>query len=97
MSSAHSGMRLGGITFDHVTYDADGDVLYLHLGDPSEAVDFEESPEGHHLRFDTHHRLVGVTLVGVRQDLEAGRKISVTIPEAVEIDERELRRVVPAA
>jgi hypothetical protein len=36
-------------------------------------------------------------MVGVRQDLDAGRKITVTIPEAVEVAESDLRRVVPAA
>ena len=38
-----------GSTFDHVDYDADADVLYLHVGDPANATDFDESPEGHAL------------------------------------------------
>jgi uncharacterized protein YuzE len=97
MSTEHPGLTIGGITFDRVDYDADADVLYLHVGDPASAVDFDESPEGHHLRFDAHHHLVGITMVGVRHDLDAGRKITVTIPEAVEVAESDLRRVVPAA
>ncbi len=76
---------------------ADADVLYLHLGDPSTAVAFDESPEGHHLRFDASGKLVGVTMVGVRKDLETGGKVTVTVPESIEIGEKELRRVLEAA
>ena len=43
-------VNIGGITFDRVRYDRDGDVLYLHVGDPATAVDFDASPEGHALR-----------------------------------------------
>lgn len=38
--------------FDNVSYDVEADVLYLHKGEPSTAVDFDESHEGHGLRFD---------------------------------------------
>jgi hypothetical protein len=40
-------IQIGDITFDRAS---DGDVLYLHHGDPSTAVDFAASPEGHALR-----------------------------------------------
>lgn len=86
-----------GVRFDRVRYDAEADVLYLHVGDPSSATDFDESPEGHHLRFDAEGRLVGITLVGVRKDLEAGDRVTVTLPEPFEIGEIELRRVIHAA
>ena len=97
MSNEHPAITIGDVTFDRVNYDPEADVLYLHVGDPASAVDFGESPEGHHLRFDGDHHLVGITMVGVRHDLDAGRKITVTIPEAVEVAESDLRRVVPAA
>jgi uncharacterized protein YuzE len=51
-------IKIGSNTFDHVHYDAEVDVLYLHKGDPSTAVDFDESPEGHALRFDDRGNLV---------------------------------------
>ncbi len=76
MSDADLQMTIAGVTFDRVRYDADADVLYLHLGDPSTAVAFDESPEGHHLRFDASGKLVGITTVGVRKDLETGRKVT---------------------
>jgi uncharacterized protein YuzE len=90
-------ITIAGVIFDRVSYDAEADVLYLHVGDPSTAVEFDESPEGHHLRFDAAGRLVGITLVGVQRDLEAGRRVIVTMPEPVEVGESELRRVVQAA
>lgn len=90
-------ITIAGVSFNRVSYDAEADVLYLHVGDPSTAVEFDESPEGHHLRFDGAGRLVGITLVGVQRDLEAGRRVIVTLPEPVEIGESELRRLVQAA
>lgn len=78
-------VTIGDITFDRVRYDADGDVLYLHVGDPSQAVDFDESPEGHHLRFDAEENLIGVTIVNAKRLLERDGKITLTIPERVEV------------
>jgi uncharacterized protein YuzE len=71
-------ITIGSSTFDNVFYDADVDVLYLHVGDPLSAVDFDESPEGHALRFDTDGQLVGVTIVGAKAliDREGEIKIS---------------------
>jgi hypothetical protein len=31
---------VGDLAFDNVAYDGDADVLYLHVGDPAEAVEF---------------------------------------------------------
>jgi hypothetical protein len=44
-------------------------VLYLHVGDPSTDVDFDESQEGHALRFDSAGCLVGLTIIGVKSRL----------------------------
>lgn len=97
MSTDNGQITIAGITFDRVRYDADADVLYLHVGDPSSAVDFDESPEGHHLRFDAQGRLVGITMVGVRHELEEGRSLVVTLPERVEVDPAALQGVLSAA
>jgi uncharacterized protein YuzE len=59
-------VSVGPYTFDNVSYDVETDVLYLHIGDPSTAADFDESPEGHGLRFGVEQNLVGVTIVGVK-------------------------------
>jgi uncharacterized protein YuzE len=73
-------VTIGGTTFDRVRYDREADVLYLHVGDPATAVDFDESPEGHALRYDAAGRLVGLTLVHARWLLAQEGRITVTLP-----------------
>ena len=90
-------MTVGNTTFDHVDYDSDADVLYLHAGDPSAAVDFDESPEGHALRFDAQGHLVGITIVGARKLLERGDRLVITVPERLEVDSTELAAIIDAA
>jgi uncharacterized protein YuzE len=74
-------VTIGDITFDGVEYDADGDVLYLHVGDPSAAVDFDETPEGHGVRLDRDGNVVGLTLVRPKR-LESDGDLRVTLPVA---------------
>ena len=90
-------ITIGHTTFDRVDYDEDADVLYLHVGDPAGATNFEESPEGHALRFDAEGLLVGLTLVNARALLIAGEPLMVTIPERVVIDPTALASAVHAA
>ena len=73
-------VTIAGITFDNVMYDPDGDVLYLHVGDPKTAVAFEESPEGHAIRLDASGEVVGITLVRPRHVMARGEPMVVTIP-----------------
>ena len=89
-------VTIGDTTSDHVDYDADADVLYLHVGDPS-AVDFDESPEGHALRFDDVGTVVGITVVGVREMLHGGGRLIVTVPAHLEVDRNELAAAINAA
>lgn len=83
-------IKIGATAFDNVFYDEDADVLYLHVGDPACAVDFDESPEGHALRFDASGRLVGVTIVGAKALLDADGEIQITLPEVVRVPSGEL-------
>jgi uncharacterized protein YuzE len=78
-------ITIGTFTFDNVFYDAEVDVLYLHMGDPSKAVDFDESPEGHALRFGADGRLVGVTILDAKLLLERDGEIKITVPEIVRV------------
>jgi uncharacterized protein YuzE len=78
-------VTIGNLTFDRVDYDKDADVLYLHQGDPHEAVAFDESPEGHALRFNAAGELIGVTIVRPRWLLEHEGEITITIPEQVHV------------
>lgn len=91
-------ITIADITFDNVDYDADGDVLYLHRGDPKSAIDFDESPEGHALRFDAAGNLVGITLVSPRWLLEHDGKIEITLPaQHVDLAATQLDDVLAAA
>lgn len=63
------------IDFDTVHHDRDADVLYLSVGDPARAVDFDETPEGHALRYDEHGDLVGITIVGARRSGNEDRDV----------------------
>ena len=90
-------VTIGGTTFDRVSYDSEADVLSLHVGDPSSAVDFDESPEGHALRFDSDGRLVGVTIVMARRLLQQGDPITITVPQRLAIDPAALAPAIDSA
>jgi len=45
-------VTIAEITFDRVEYDAEADVPYLHVGDPSHAVEFDETLEATRVRLD---------------------------------------------
>jgi uncharacterized protein YuzE len=56
-------VRVGDQEFEHVDYDRDADVLYLHVGAPRRAARTLATPEGHALRYDDSGMVIGVTLV----------------------------------
>jgi YD repeat-containing protein len=89
-------VKIGGIEFDNVFYDAGGDVLYLHIGNPSTAVEFDESTEGHHLRWDAHGQLVGITILNARRLLQHDGKITVSLPE-LKVEASDLEGVLTPA
>jgi uncharacterized protein YuzE len=74
-------VTLAGIEFDRVVYDRESDVLYLHVGDPETAVDFDATTEGHHTRYGPDGSLVGVTIVNARSLLEQDGEVVLTLPE----------------
>lgn len=73
-------ISIGPVAFDHADYDADGDVLYLHVGEPQPA-EGEETPEGHVLRYAPGtQRIVGLTVLNARWLLDRDGHITVTRP-----------------
>jgi uncharacterized protein YuzE len=76
-------LRIANIDFDRVDYDADADVLYLAAADPAFAVDFDETPEGHAVRFDTEGRIIGITIVNARTLVEQEGAVRITLPETI--------------
>jgi uncharacterized protein YuzE len=89
-------IKIGPVTFDHADYDADSDVLYLHVGEPQEA-EGEETPEGHVLRYAPGTQsIVGLTVVGARRLLARDGNLTVTIPEPVEASADDLAPALAA-
>ncbi len=78
-------VTIDNLTFDRVDYDAGADVLYLHKGDPSTAVDFDSTPEGHALRFNATGEIVGITLVSPRHLIDRDGKLEITLPHPIDV------------
>ena len=78
-------VTIGNITFDHATYDDRGDVLYLHVGDRKAAADSLGTPEGHAVRYNDAGEVIGVTIVNARWLLDRDGKITITIPERIDV------------
>ena len=76
-------IRIASTEVDRVDYDAEADVLYLASGDPSRAVDFDETPEGHAVRYGSNGEIVGITIVNARQLLDANDAIRITLPDTI--------------
>ncbi len=74
-------VRIAGIEFDRVVYDREGDVLYLHVGDPADAIDFDGTAEGDGTRYGPDGSLIGITILNARLRLEEDGEIVLTLPE----------------
>ena len=78
-------VTIGNITFDHATYDDRGDVLYLHVGERQSAADALGTPEGHAVRYNRAGDVIGITIINARWLLDRDGKITITIPERVDV------------
>ena len=88
-------VKFDGIEFDNNFYDADVDVLYLHVGDPHD-VDWDESIEGHGVSYAAGGQLNGLTILNARRTLEKDDRIVVTLPER-RLEARDLNEVLTPA
>ena len=89
-------IKIGSVTFDHADYDAESDVLYLHVGEPRKA-EGEETPEGHLLRFAPGTQdVVGLTILNPRHILDREGSLTVTLPEPVETSADDLAPALAA-
>jgi uncharacterized protein YuzE len=90
-------IHLGPYAFDHVDYDAEGDVLYMSIGEPRPAYDSPETPEGHGVRYDKGGQVIGVTIINAKRYLERDGDIKVTLPSAAAVaDRREIEAALAA-
>jgi uncharacterized protein YuzE len=87
-------VTIADIEFDRVEYDAD--VPYLHIGDLSRAVDYDETPEGHAVRFDRNDERVGLALVRPKRLLERNGELRVTLPVPIAVPAAELTPALSA-
>lgn len=90
-------IRIGRFIFDHADYDADADVLYLHIGAPAPS-EGEETPEGHVVQYRAGtHEVVGLTIVNAQWLLAREGRLAVTMPEVVEATAADLAAGLAAA
>jgi len=89
-------VKIGHLSFDNASYDEQGDVLYLHVGERQAAADGEETPEGHLLRLDADGRVIGLTIINARWLLERDGEIVVTLPEQVRVASATLKPLMAA-
>jgi uncharacterized protein YuzE len=78
-------VKIGPLNFDHASYDEQGDVLYLHVGQRDAAADSEQTPEGHVLRFDEGGKIIGLTIINAKWLLERDGELIVTLPEQIHV------------
>jgi uncharacterized protein YuzE len=89
-------ITIGPVSFERADYDAENDVLYLHVGEP-QAGEGEETPEGHVVRYEPGtSRIVGLTMMGPRRILERDGNLAVTIPETVQTTAEDLAPALAA-
>jgi uncharacterized protein YuzE len=77
-------IKIGTLSFDHVDYDADADVLYLSAGEPRLPAESFGTPEGHNIRYDENGEIIAITLVNAKWLLEREGDIKLTIPSRVQ-------------
>jgi uncharacterized protein YuzE len=89
-------VTIAGIEFDNVPYDREVDVLYLHVGDPAAAVDWDDSAEGDGIRYGRDGSLIGITVLNARSRMERDGKLVITLPER-QIETSDLDNVLTPA
>jgi hypothetical protein len=72
-------LTIDGATFDRYHYDEVADTLCFHTGPAAWAVDFDETAEDHHLRFDADGILLSLMICNARWLLDRDGAIEVTL------------------
>jgi uncharacterized protein YuzE len=79
-------LQIGPYIFDRTHYDPEADVLYLSRGS-IRAAGWDETPEGHALRYDKNGNLIGLTLVDVHrliEEAEDSEELQLGLPKKIE-------------
>ncbi|ADB53926.1 hypothetical protein [Conexibacter woesei] len=80
MSETSSGFTIGDVTFDSVDYAEYPDELHFWRGPRRPAADIDETPEGHHVRFDAAGEICQFFIHNARVLLDHDGAIHVTLP-----------------
>jgi uncharacterized protein YuzE len=87
-------VQIGPHEFEHASYDATADVLYLRSGPSRPAERTYASPEGHAVRYDENGEVIGITIVNAKLLSERDGTITVTVPDRIEASAEELAAVL---
>ncbi len=90
-------VHVGPYEFDQVSYDSDGDVLYLRRGERQEAAETFSTPEGHAVRMGNGGQVIGITIVNAKWLVERDGKITVTVPSLIETNADDLAAALATA
>jgi uncharacterized protein YuzE len=90
-------VHVGPYEFDQVSYDSDGDVLYLRRGERREAAETFSTPEGHAVRMDENREVIGITIVNAKWLVERDGTITVTVPRLIETNPDDLAAALATA
>lgn len=74
-------VTIGGIVFENNFYDREVDVLYVNVGNPGDAVDWDGTAEGDGTSYGPDGSLIGMTILSPKLRLEQDGKIELTFPE----------------
>jgi hypothetical protein len=89
-------VNIGPLVFDQADYDAESDVLYLHVGEPRPA-EGEQTPEGHVIRYAPGtNDVVGLTLLAPNWLLERDGRVVVTLAGTAEATAEDLADALAA-
>jgi uncharacterized protein YuzE len=83
-------ITVGRHEFNDVVYDPEGDVLYLHKGEPVSAAKTLATPEGHAVMLDGPGEIIGITIVNAKWLVERDGQITISVPEHIETSARDL-------
>jgi uncharacterized protein YuzE len=90
-------VQVGQYEFDDVSYDREGDVLYLRRGEQRTVADTFGTPEGHALQLDEQGDIIGMTIVNAKWLLDRDGKLTITVPNLIETNVDDLTAALAAA
>ncbi|HST55499.1 MAG TPA: DUF2283 domain-containing protein [Solirubrobacteraceae bacterium] len=90
-------VHVGPYEFDQVSYDSDGDVLYLRRGERQDAAETFGTPEGHAVRLDGSGQVIGLTIVNAKWLVKRDGKIAITVPSLIETNADDLAAALAIA